>query len=107
MFSTRNSDMRRRELKRDETDCQPPRLHRDCLVRKFNRRLLRNPAFGRRCNRGGAVASTLARVVADAAGPTINLMPALLEAVRARATVGEVVDALEGVFGTYVERAVV
>ena len=35
------------------------------------------------------------------------LMPALLEAVRARATVGEVVDALEGVFGTYVERVVV
>ena len=55
----------------------------------------------------GAVASTLAWVVADAAEPTTNLMPALLEAVRARATVGEVVDALEGVFGTYVERAVV
>ncbi len=55
----------------------------------------------------GAVASTLARVVADAAEPTTNLMPALLEAVRVRATVGEVVDALEGVFGTYVERAVV
>ena len=55
----------------------------------------------------GAVASTLARVVADAAESTTNLMPALLEAVRARATVGEVVDALEGVFGTYVERAVV
>ena len=55
----------------------------------------------------GAVTSTLARVVADAADSTTNLMPALLEAVRARATVGEVVDALEGVFGTYVERAVV
>jgi len=55
----------------------------------------------------GAVASTLARVVGDAADSTTNLMPALLEAVRARATVGEVVDALEGVFGTYVESAVV
>ena len=55
----------------------------------------------------GVVTSTLARVVADAADSTTNLMPALLEAVRARATVGEVVDALEGVFGTYVERAVV
>ena len=54
-----------------------------------------------------AVASTLARVAVDAAESTTNLMPALLEAVRARATVGEVVDALEGVFGTYVERAVV
>ena len=54
-----------------------------------------------------AVASTLARVAVDAAESTTNLMPALLEAVRARSTVGEVVDALEGVFGTYVERAVV
>ena len=53
------------------------------------------------------VASTLDQVAADAAESTTNLMPALLEAVRARATVGEVVDALEGVFGTYVERVVV
>ena len=53
------------------------------------------------------VASTLNQVAADAAESTTNLMPALLEAVRARATVGEVVDALEGVFGTYVERVVV
>ena len=52
-------------------------------------------------------ASTLAQVAADAAESTTNLMPALLQAVRARATVGEVVDALEGVFGTYVERVVV
>ena len=52
-------------------------------------------------------ASTLDQVAADAAESTTNLMPALLQAVRARATVGEVVDALEGVFGTYVERVVV
>ena len=49
----------------------------------------------------------MAQVAADAAESTTNLMPALLQAVRARATVGEVVDALEGVFGTYVERVVV
>lgn len=54
-----------------------------------------------------AVAATLARVASAAAQPTVNLMPALLEAVRARATVGEVVDTLEAEFGTYVERAVV
>jgi methylmalonyl-CoA mutase N-terminal domain/subunit len=45
--------------------------------------------------------------VADASDPTINLMPALMEAVRARTTVGEIVEALEGVFGTYVEQAVI
>ncbi len=53
------------------------------------------------------VASTLAQVAANAAQPTVNLMPALVDAVRARATVGEVVDTLEAEFGTYVERAVV
>jgi methylmalonyl-CoA mutase N-terminal domain/subunit len=54
-----------------------------------------------------AVAATLARVATNAAQPTVNLMPALVDAVRARATVGEVVDTLEVEFGTYVERAVV
>ncbi len=54
-----------------------------------------------------AVNATLARVAADAAEPTTNLMPALLDAVRARASVGEVVYTLEAEFGTYVERAVV
>ena len=54
-----------------------------------------------------AVAATLARVATDATQPTVNLMPALVDAVRARATVGEVVDTLEAEFGTYVERAVV
>ncbi|MEC8999185.1 MAG: methylmalonyl-CoA mutase family protein [Actinomycetota bacterium] len=54
-----------------------------------------------------AVATALARVVADAAEPTTNLMPALLDAVRARASLGEIVDALEAVFGTWTEKAVV
>ena len=54
-----------------------------------------------------AVTSTLAQVATNAAQPTVNLMPALVDAVRARATVGEVVDTLEAEFGTYVERAVV
>ncbi|MDP6159891.1 MAG: methylmalonyl-CoA mutase family protein [Acidimicrobiales bacterium] len=53
------------------------------------------------------VASTLAQLATNAAQPTVNLMPALVDAVRARATVGEVVDTLEAEFGTYVERAVV
>ena len=53
------------------------------------------------------MSTALARVATDAAEPTTNLMPALLGAARARATVGEMVDALEAEFGTYVERAVV
>ena len=49
----------------------------------------------------------LDRVAADAGRTEVNLMPSLLDAARARATVGEVVDVLEGVFGTYTETVVV
>ena len=52
----------------------------------------------------GAVERALARVRADAAEPTVNLMPALLDAVRAYATLGEIVDALADVFGRWVEQ---
>jgi methylmalonyl-CoA mutase N-terminal domain/subunit len=36
----------------------------------------------------------------------VNLVPAILDAVRAHATVGEITAALETVFGTWTERAV-
>ncbi len=61
----------------------------------------------RRSRDDRAVAASLSRVASDAAEPTTNLLPALLEAVSVRATLGEVVEVLEGVFGTYVERTVV
>jgi methylmalonyl-CoA mutase, N-terminal domain len=54
-----------------------------------------------------AVRRTLAVVAADAADPGTNLMPAILDAVRAHATEGEVCGALASVFGLYVEQAVV
>ena len=61
----------------------------------------------RRSRDDGAVRRALDRLVADAAIPDAGLMPALVDAVRAHATVGEIVAALEGVFGTYTEREVV
>ena len=51
------------------------------------------------------VRAALASVAADAADPHVNLMPALIDAARAFATEGEIVHALEQVFGTYTERA--
>jgi methylmalonyl-CoA mutase N-terminal domain/subunit len=54
-----------------------------------------------------AVRTSLDRLTADAAEPDVNLMPAILEAARARATEEEIVMAMETVFGTYVERAIV
>ncbi len=52
---------------------------------------------------GASVERALARVGADAADPNVNLMPALLEAVSAYATVGEMVNAMAAVFGRHVE----
>jgi methylmalonyl-CoA mutase, N-terminal domain len=46
-------------------------------------------------------------VTADAADPSVNLMPAFIDAVKAYATEEEIVHALERVFGTYVETTVV
>jgi methylmalonyl-CoA mutase N-terminal domain/subunit len=57
-----------------------------------------------RANRSDeAVAAALARVAADAASPDVNLVPAILGAVRAYATLGEVVEALASVFGHWTE----
>ncbi len=54
-----------------------------------------------------AVRASLARIAADAADPTRNLMPALVEAARTLVTVGEAMSAMESVFGLYYERHVV
>ncbi len=52
------------------------------------------------------VRSALASLATAAKDPTINTMPAMIDAARAMATEGEIVATLEGVFGTYVERPV-
>jgi methylmalonyl-CoA mutase N-terminal domain/subunit len=53
-----------------------------------------------------AVRAALARLVVDAKDPTINVMPALIDAATAQVTVGESMGALETVFGTWYERNV-
>jgi methylmalonyl-CoA mutase N-terminal domain/subunit len=58
----------------------------------------------RRARSADHVAIALARVRQDAASADINLMPALIEAVTAYATEGEIVGALAEVFGRWVER---
>jgi methylmalonyl-CoA mutase N-terminal domain/subunit len=50
---------------------------------------------------GAATAAALARLADAAREPSAPLMPAMLEAVEAYATLGEVCDALRGVFGEY------
>ena len=53
------------------------------------------------------VNAALSAAAADAMRPDINLMPAILRAVRAYATVGEIVGALSSVFGRWAEDPVV
>jgi methylmalonyl-CoA mutase N-terminal domain/subunit len=50
-----------------------------------------------------AVERALADLGRAASEPDANLMPALLDAVRAYATEGEIMNALADVFGRYVE----
>ena len=49
------------------------------------------------------VRTALVNLAADAADPEINLMPRLIETVGAYATLGEVMNAMAGVFGRHVE----
>jgi methylmalonyl-CoA mutase N-terminal domain/subunit len=69
-------------------------------------RQLKRLAEIRAARSGEAVASALARVTADAREPDVNLVPAILDAVRAYATLGEIVEALAAVFGRWSEDAV-
>jgi methylmalonyl-CoA mutase N-terminal domain/subunit len=54
-----------------------------------------------------AVDSALVKVASEAARPEVNLMPPILDAVRAYATVGEIIGALAGVFGRWTEDPVI
>ena len=54
-----------------------------------------------------AARASLAALVETAEQPDANLMPSIIDAVRTYATEGEIVAALETVFGTYAETAVV
>ena len=60
-----------------------------------------------RAGRDGArVAALLDRLEREARDPRTNLMPATIELVKARATLGEIVSRLRQVFGTYAEQPV-
>jgi methylmalonyl-CoA mutase N-terminal domain/subunit len=54
-----------------------------------------------------AVDAALARLRADAADPEINLMPALIDAANAYATLGEMMATLETEFGRHIEVPVI
>ena len=83
-------------------DEAPPTLYIDPAVETRQLARLHQVKAERRDD---AVAAALARLRRDAADPTVNLFPALLDAVSGYATVGEITHTLELVFGTWTERA--
>ena len=60
----------------------------------------------RRRRDGGRVGALLDELERQARDPAVKLLPVTIEAVRARATLGEIVSRLRGVFGSYVETPV-
>jgi methylmalonyl-CoA mutase N-terminal domain/subunit len=54
-----------------------------------------------RAARDPAAAASATRALGEAARGTANLVPCILQAVKARATLGEIADALRAVFGEY------
>jgi methylmalonyl-CoA mutase N-terminal domain/subunit len=85
----------------DGDDTQPPTLYVDPAVEQ---RQLRSLAEVKANRSSASVEQALLRVRREAAEPDANLMPALIEAAAAYATLGEVVQNLESVFGTWTER---
>jgi methylmalonyl-CoA mutase N-terminal domain/subunit len=81
-------------------DERPPTLYIDPVVEE---RQLKRLAHVKQTRDDTAVAGALEQIRLDAADPTTNLMPALLEAVKAYVTEGEIITALEGVFGTWTD----
>ena len=45
--------------------------------------------------------------IRDSSDPARNLMPVIIDAVKTYATEEEIANAMEKVFGTYVERAII
>ena len=60
----------------------------------------------RRRRDGARVEALLDQLAVEARHPDANLMPLTIEAVKARATLGEIVARLRAVFGAYVEKPV-
>jgi methylmalonyl-CoA mutase, N-terminal domain len=78
----------------------PPILRIGPEVEDEQRRRLEKVKYERDAAR---VERALARIRHDAADADANVMPALLDASRAYATLGEIVDALASVFGRWIE----
>jgi len=88
----------------DGDDSEPNLLRIDGAVEEYQ--LKRLDQIKRDRNQA-AVDDALAAVTAAAQEPTTNVMPGIIDAVKSYATEEEIAMAMESVFGTYVEKAIV
>ncbi len=87
----------------EDGDNPPPTLSIDPRVEVDQ---LASLAAVKQARSDDAVRRCLDRLRREAADPTINLMPALIDAAASMVTVGESMQALESVFGLWYERNV-
>jgi methylmalonyl-CoA mutase N-terminal domain/subunit len=85
----------------DGDDERPPTLYISEEIEQQQRKRL---AEVKQARNDDGVRAALEAVAADAADPTVNVMPSLLRAAGAYVTLGEITHTLEGVFGSWVER---
>jgi methylmalonyl-CoA mutase N-terminal domain/subunit len=84
-------------------DGETPILYIDPSVEE---RQLEKLAAVKRARDDAEVRRCLEQLRLQAADPTVNLMPAFIDAAKAYVTVGEAMHALESVFGTWFERSI-
>ena len=87
----------------DQTSASPPLLRIDPEIERTQVERLAKL----RVRRDAARVETTLRAVEETARTDRNLLPAILDAVKAYATVGEISDALRRVFGEYQESVVI
>jgi methylmalonyl-CoA mutase N-terminal domain/subunit len=73
------------------------------ITNEDEQKQLRRLATVRQDRDDDQVRRTIAKLASDASEPDVNLMPALIDASKAYATVGEMMGAMAGVFGRYFE----
>jgi methylmalonyl-CoA mutase N-terminal domain/subunit len=89
-----------------EPEAEPPKLEIHRVAPDVEARQVARVREVRRRRDGARVAALLDRLEREAREPATNLLPVTLELVKARATLGEIVQRLRDVFGSYVETPV-
>jgi methylmalonyl-CoA mutase N-terminal domain/subunit len=89
-----------------EPEAEPPKLEIHRVAADVEARQVARVREVRRRRDGARVAALLDRLEREAREPATNLLPVTVELVKARATLGEIVQRLRDVFGTYVETPV-